>query len=863
MPTQVATPSPPPASRPDSSSSRRSAHAYQAGEVLGGRYRVVARVGRGGMGEVYRADDLKLGQPVSLKFLPPDVETDPARLELFHAEVRNARQVAHPNVCRVYDIGELEGRHFISMEFVDGEDLAILLRRIGRLPKAKADEVARQLCAGLAAAHDRGVLHRDLKPSNVMIDAEGRVRITDFGLAVKPGQGAGEIAGTPAYMAPEQFEGKAVTVQSDLYALGLILYEIYTGKRAFEAESLVDWKSKHSSVTPTSPSVIEREVDDAVERVILRCLEKDPARRPSSALKLAAALPGGDPLAAALAAGETPSPEMVAAAGGEGALAPRVAWSLLGLALLAIAAVLAIAPYSNDLGLAPLRQSREVLTARARDIAGRLGYSRNPVDSDTWYQRNYEPMLHLAKRMPSTRWRRAIAAWGPPLLLGYRQEPRPMVPRNRDHRVWPDDPPFEYSGSVTMAIDGAGRLLAFRAIPPQLDSTATARAPDWDALFGLAGLERAAFTATTPVWVPSAAFDARAEWTGVAPWDPETPLRVSAAAWRGQPVDFEVRGPWARAWRMVARPRARTQVISDVSFSLLFFVTMMVAVALAVRNLRLGRGDFRGALRLALFVFGCGVVASLAAAHFAFAEAQDGLDLVFDVMGQAFVGGGFLGLVLLAVEPFVRRRIPELMIGWARVLDGRLRDPRVGRDVLVGALAGATGASVLHLVNALPTWFDVAGQTTIAPHYDVLSGGRHLVAFLFGSVHESLGPALFLFGLYFLLRLVVRTPWIAVVLLAGIATLAGLGGENPLLETPGAIIMATLITVVVTRFGLLAAVAFWLYQSVLTQMPLPLDPAAPYLPQSVVIVVVLAGLVAYAFRIALGPRPLFRFALEE
>ena len=135
------------------------------------------------MGEVYRADDLKLGHPVALKFLPKDLADDPRRLQLFHDEVRLARQVSHPNVCRVHDIGEVDGQHFLSMEYIDGEDLRGLLRRIGRLPKDKGIEIAQQLCMGLAAAHEKGVLHRDLKPANIMLDGRGQVRITDYGLA--------------------------------------------------------------------------------------------------------------------------------------------------------------------------------------------------------------------------------------------------------------------------------------------------------------------------------------------------------------------------------------------------------------------------------------------------------------------------------------------------------------------------------------------------------------------------------------------------------------------------------------------------------------------------------------------------------
>src|SRR5689334_16192552 len=216
---------------------------FAPGTVLDTRYRIIALLGRGGMGEVYRADDLKLGNAVALKFLPPSLERDIGLLDRFHAEVRNARQIAHPNVCRVYDIGEIDGRHCFTMEYIDGEDLASLLRRIGRLPHDKAVELGHQLCAGLAAAHDNGLLHRDLKPANIMIDGRGRARITDFGLALRADEAGAvrEFAGTPAYMAPEQLQGGSASVRSDLYALGLILYEMFTGKRPFEGESRADW----------------------------------------------------------------------------------------------------------------------------------------------------------------------------------------------------------------------------------------------------------------------------------------------------------------------------------------------------------------------------------------------------------------------------------------------------------------------------------------------------------------------------------------------------------------------------------------------------------------------------------------------
>ncbi|HVR38202.1 MAG TPA: serine/threonine-protein kinase, partial [Thermoanaerobaculia bacterium] len=164
------------------------------GAILGDRYRIVSLAGRGGMGAVYRADDLRLGQTIALKFLTRGAE----HAHELYEEVRIGRQISHPNICRLYDIAIVDGQVFITMEFVDGEDLASLLRRVGRLTTAKAMSVARDLCSGLAAAHELGVIHRDLKPGNVMIDGRGRARITDFGLAVAEANvDAAVLAGTP------------------------------------------------------------------------------------------------------------------------------------------------------------------------------------------------------------------------------------------------------------------------------------------------------------------------------------------------------------------------------------------------------------------------------------------------------------------------------------------------------------------------------------------------------------------------------------------------------------------------------------------------------------------------------------------
>src|SRR5215510_9536303 len=230
---------------------------FRPGALFGRRFRITGLLGRGGMGEVYRANDLELGQPVALKFLSTFRFDQRARNRLRN-EVRLARQISHPNVCRVYDIGEAQDELYLSMEYVDGEDLGALLKRIGRLPADKGTQIARKLCAGLAAAHAKGVLHRDLKPGNIMIDAAGEVRIMDFGLAAVAAQlGGNEVrSGTPAYMAPEQLAGREASVQSDVYALGLVLYEIFTGKAPFQGKNAEDLLRLKESSHPANPSTL-------------------------------------------------------------------------------------------------------------------------------------------------------------------------------------------------------------------------------------------------------------------------------------------------------------------------------------------------------------------------------------------------------------------------------------------------------------------------------------------------------------------------------------------------------------------------------------------------------------------------------
>jgi len=278
---------------------------FAAGQIVAGRFRIVTPLGQGGMGEVFRADDLRLAQTVALKFLSPRLVANNQAVERLVSEVRIGRQVSHPNVCRLYDLVEADGMRFVSMEFIDGEDLGSLLRRIGRVSPDKAGAFARQICLGLAAAHDLGVTHRDLKPANVMIDGRGVARITDFGLAIE-GTGGG-FAGTPAYMAPEQLEGRPATQSSDIYALGLVLWEVATGRRLFDASGLDAIRRQHAA-PKGRPSFFAPDLDPNLEKVILDCLSESPSERPRSVREILAGLPDTSGASTPSSLGSTPAP---------------------------------------------------------------------------------------------------------------------------------------------------------------------------------------------------------------------------------------------------------------------------------------------------------------------------------------------------------------------------------------------------------------------------------------------------------------------------------------------------------------------------------------------------------------------------
>jgi eukaryotic-like serine/threonine-protein kinase len=830
---------------------------FVPGTLIADRYRVVGLVGRGGMGEVYRADDLLVGQPVALKFLPEAVQDDSERLARLYSEVRVARQVSHAAVCRVYDVGEMDGRPFLSMEYVDGEDLASLQRRIGRLPSEKALDVARQVCAGLAAAHEKGVLHRDLKPENVMLDGRGRVRITDFGLAglAKAIRGDDVRSGTPAYMSPEQFAGREVSARSDIYALGLVLYELFTGRKAFEGRTYSELERKHREEEPPRPTAVVESVEPAVERTILRCLEKDPQRRPASALAVAAALPGGDPLAEALAAGETPSPEMVAAARAEGLPRP-VAW---GLALATLAGGLLVPVLARPVtlfGLMPFDKAPDALEDRAQELLRRLGHAAAPADDARGYSIDgaYLQWVSEGDRSPD-RWEGLRRGQPPVVQFWYRRSPRFMLSNATLGRVYSQNPPLVDSGMAGARFDPRGRLVQFYGVPAQREPAAAAGPePDWSVLFTEAQLDAAQFRRVAPEWTPPFFADNRAAWEGVLPDRPEIPIRVEAAGYRGQPVWFQIVGAWTRAERMEPWRYTPRQWTAAIILITLLVVLVAASGWLAHRNLARGRGDRAGAWRLAVYAMAVGLLGwSLWAHHVA--DLAGELTLITRADGVLLLIAFCIWMLYLAVEPYVRRRSPHLLISWTRLLAGRGRDAAVGRDVLVGAAAGALMSVAVVLSWRLPGWL---GQSPPWPqdlHLDTFLGVRErMMTALFAQL-DAAAVGLGMVVLLVLFRMLVRSEAAAVVgVLLLVALPEALGSDVPVgTALPASLAVMALPVFVMFRFGLLAVIVTLYTSGRLLTSPFSLQfdhwTGAPTAFSLAVVAVLLAwGLVASASR---------------
>jgi serine/threonine-protein kinase len=814
---------------------------FAAGDVLAGRYRMVAPLGRGGMGEVWRADDLTLGQPVALKFLPAHLAADPDRLARFRKEVALARRVSHPNCCRVYDLAEHAGQPFLTMEFIDGEDLAGLLRRVGRLPEEKAVEVARQLCQGLAAVHDQGVLHRDLKPGDVMLDGRGRVRLADFGLAATAEDlsAAERRGGTPAYMAPEQQAGQPVTVRTDLFALGLVLYELFTGRKAFAGTD--------RNTPPSKPSSHVSGLDAAVERTILRCLEKEPKDRPKSAYEVLAGLSGG-----------------------EGTIRPGLGLVLLSVLVGSLVLVALLADRTMFFRKVPLPEPPEFLARRARQVLEHCGYADPPADTAYHLCPDAEYLLGTMHEDASPgRWDRLATARPAALYFFYRQSPRPLVPTVIESSfemngliVTEPNPPPTLPGMAGLHLAPNGWLLRLYAVPaPWSEAPPTPAEVDWGRWFDPAtiGFDLGKdLTPIPPQWTPPCACDGQAAWSGTLPDCPDVPVRVEAAAYRGRPVYFQVLPVRPDLVRSYQPPPSAAGPLGPM------FWGLPVIVVLAIRNLRRGRGDLLGAARLGLAMVTVMTGAWLVGGRHRFAQEMSQAILVLGLGGMA---GLINGLTYLAIEPAIRRRWSWRLTAWNRLLDGRLRDPMVGRDLLIGLALGAVGMLIPRLGFLAAEWLGLPSPpplTGAGPDaLRTLGPPTPLYVMLTLLVVPIIVPIQWLLTsfLFFLVlrreRLVWVANWLLLVVIFAVPFLGPNLAGNALMLF-GTALLIGLWVFVLARFGLLAFAGLLFCNVLLPLAPLTADLSAWYASQGIFAALVVIGLAVYALFTATRGQRLFR-----
>jgi serine/threonine-protein kinase len=595
--------------------------------------------------------------------------------------------------------------------------------------------------------------------------------------------------------------------------------------------------------------------------VIERCLASDAKERPASALQVSAALPGGDPLAAALAAGETPSPEMVAAAPKQGSLRPTVALALLvgALALFALCFALSGSVFLHR--YVPMDKTAQALQDRAWEISSRLGYT-SATDRASGFSQNNEYLSHVRRDDKSpTRWELLRTGHPSGIVFWYRQSPRYLEPFNREE-VTPQDPPRTVSGMVALTLDMRGRMLGFEAVPPQvLEADAAAPAPfDWSRLFNEAGLDASTFKPVEPVWVSPHPFDAQAAWEGIYPGQPDTKIRIEAATFRGRPVYFQLVNPWKQPMRQEEQPTPTPERILQAAVIVVFMVILVGAALLARHNLRLGRGDRKGAMRLAGFVFILTNITWLFGAHHV--PSINGEFAGFmEALSFSLLVGCMLWLVYVALEPFVRRRWPGRIISWNRLLAGDWRDPLVGRDLLLGAFFGSALVLIGYAQVVVPRWLGFPPTQPASVVLRTLLGFQYVPNMLVAQVLNSLTfPAILMF-LLLLLTILTRRERVAMVLLWLIYAAPYLGGSYMAFDIPYGLIISAATLFVLLRFGMLTLVFTQFFIFFFNFYPVTSDFSAWYAGSSAFAALLGAALMLYGFKSSLAGQPLFKGSL--
>jgi Protein kinase domain len=838
------------------SGSGRSDEQMAPGTVLAGRYRVVAPLGRGGMGLVYRAEDLRLGETVALKFLPPSLANDPVWLERFYVEVRTAREVTHPNVCRVHDLVEVRAEHghelrFLTMEYVDGENLADLLRRFGRLPTDKAMELAGQITAALAAAHSKGVLHRDIKPANVMIDGRGQAKLADFGLAIAAESASGtEVAGTPGYIAPELLRGAQASGRSDLYALGLVLYELLTGQRAVK-----DGKVVTGSVRQYAP-----EISADAERAVLQCLEPEPAKRPVSAAQMLAAFPAKNLLEAVIARGETPSPEMVADSADETPMQLWKAWALLGLVAVVLLLTWAVAGQGGFYSVKPPQLSPEEMRGRAQQYLREFGYPTKGVVQYMALDGNFA-VLDWYSQQGTPEQKRAFATSPQGSILALYQQsqgtnllPEDGVGGTAFRGVRPGS--RDVTGSELAVVDSDGNLVGMGANPAGEPALKPATM-DWAEVLKKTGVDPASVTETKADFVPRYAFDERRSWTAWYPGHPDFKLSIEAASWRGHLNYLRVSGPWNQQAALL------TARMGPIAWNIAGAAGLAVGLVLAIYNLRRKRGDVRSATRLAVFFIVISVMAFLFYVQLSSHYLQDYLTAFLTWLGIVLREAALIWLAYIAVEPLTRKKIPQLLVASSLILQGRWRSVRVGREILTGALVGAAVELWFQTAHALQ-WGRWPGATLDITPAHVLGGVREYLGSWFLLGGGALIQAAQLTVLLTLLLVIVRNRLVAMCFLGAlIIAIADVRGSvlTALMVVGGLALGAGYLYL---RVGLVAVVASYFASNTSDSSAWTHDFSSWTLPETLWSMVIVLAIAAFGFWLAIGgQKPLGNLALEE
>jgi serine/threonine-protein kinase len=833
------------------------------GTVLGRRYKIVSWIKRGGMGEVYKAEDLRFGRTVALKFLPDSVAASPVAVARLYREASLATQVSHKNVCRIHDLCDADGLLFLTMQYIDGDDLGAILHE-GRRP-ARFDEleVARQICFGLAAVHGAGILHRDLKPGNVMIDHQGHASLTDFGIAAAARDvsvPALQSVGTLPYMAPELFTRASASKQSDIYSLGLLLYELFTGRRVVPDATpteIVDYHGSRPDVV--RPSAIMPGLSPLVDEAILWCLRDDPFERPASALQVARALPGGaDLLQIVVDAGETPPPELVDEAAGSARISAPLAWGLWAVVVGGLVASMTVSDRLSIVEQTRFPMSPAALASKARDTLARLGYRELPGDSAFGFLYDAERLEYTTRhhnRGPS------------PILFWYREgravdhslslEPPPdLVDADaRQHAGGPSAVLFWYRTSQsidrsptlegladlpdvgglrtrTVTLDVSGRLVSLDGAPDALDRSRDHSSLEWQPLAEAAGLDPVRFTRTAPSATPIGSSDQTVAWSGSFRELPDIPMRVEAVARRGLPLSLGQVGPWTGGSRAESRPPAWTDVV--------FIGFMLGAAWLALKNVRERRADRRGAFRLAAFVFLMRMSQWAVAARHVLASAES--TMFWAAIEESMFSAANVTAFYLAAEPYIRQRWPQPIQGWIRLLHrGRIWDSLVARQILVGIGAGAfvpAVAMTLSWLRSVP-----APAATL----DAALGIRPAVVLFIHQFGESLVFGIGFCSLFVLLRRWWREAVAAPIAIALIAYVEAQHiGSFYSLDALSAVVFAAVVLLMLRGWGLVAVVSFIIFGSLLLATPLTFRPAAWFWPTSLAVTLLIAGIGGWA-----------------